>query len=147
MEAVPRPREILLVEDNPIDVLILQKYLPHLAFPYHLSVVSDGDAGLAFLQRQGLYREAPIPDLILLDIHLPQRTGWDILKWVKATPSVALIPVVMMSTFLAPYDEQARDYLHPSRCFEKPTSGKKFHDLLKSFEELLSHNSSSVSEF
>jgi hypothetical protein len=51
MEAGPRPREILLVEDNPVDVLILQKYLQNLAFPYHLSVVSDGEAGLAFLQR------------------------------------------------------------------------------------------------
>src|SRR5215475_14398975 len=143
MEAGPRPREILLVEDNPVDVLILQKYLQTLACPYHLSVVSDGEAGLAFLQRQGPYHEAPTPDLILLDIHLPKKTGWDILKWVKATPAVAPIPVVTLSTFLAPYDEQARDSLHPTRCVEKPTTVKKLQDLVKYFEALMSQHTCS----
>ena len=142
MELILRQKEILLMEDNPIDIYFLQKYLPYLACPYHLSVVSDGEAGLAFLQRQGSYHEAPTPDLILLDIHLPKKTGWEILRWVKATPSVAHIPVVMLAGVLSPLDEQARDRLHPSLCVEKPRTVQKLQDVLKSFEELMSQHTS-----
>src|SRR5262245_9317421 len=142
MELIPKQKEILLVEDNPIDVYFLQKSLPYLAYPYHLSVVSDGEAGLAFLQRQGSYHEAPIPDLMLLDIHLPKQTGWDILRWVKATPSVAPIPGVILEGVFSPFDEQARDHLHPSLCVEKPRTVQKLQDLLKSFEELMGQNTS-----
>src|SRR5262245_57169513 len=110
MEAIPRPREILLVEDNQADVTIVQQVLRKVIVPSQLSVVSEGEAVLPFLQRQALYHEAPIPDLILLDIHLPKKSGWEILREMRATAAFATIPVVMLSTFLAPYDEQARDY-------------------------------------
>src|SRR5215510_1902289 len=129
MELIPKQKEILLVEDNPIDVYFLQKSLPHLAYPYHLSVVSDGEAGLAFLQRQAPYHEAPTPDLILLDIHLPKKTGWDILRWIRATPAFATIPVVMLAGVLSPLDEQVRAHLQPTRCLKKPTTLEELHAL------------------
>src|SRR5262245_45826511 len=129
MEAIPRPREILLVEDNQADVTLVQQVLRKIVVPSQLSVVSEGDAELAFLQRHGPYHEAPTPDLMLLDIHLPKKTGWEILGWIKATPSVAPIPVVMLAGVFSSLDEQAREHLRPTRCLKKPTTLEELHDL------------------
>src|SRR2546425_2098220 len=112
--------EIFLVEDNLVDVQILQRCLRDVTFPHHLSVVNDGEAALAFLQRHAPYTEAPTPDLILLDIYLLRKSGWEILQWLKATSSLATIPVVMLTGVVSPLDAQIRDRLQPTLCLEKP---------------------------
>jgi two-component system response regulator len=95
-----RQIELLLVEDNPADVKLLQKCLHNVTVPYHLSVVSDGEAALAFLARHAPYTRAPSPALLLLDIHLPKKSGWDVLAWVRAQPSLRSLPVVMLTGIL-----------------------------------------------
>jgi CheY-like chemotaxis protein len=135
-----RQVEILLAEDNPVDVQILQRCLRDVTFPYHLRVVDDGEAALAFLQQQDPYTEAPRPDLILLDIYLLKKSGWEILEWLRVTPYSTTIPVVMLSGILAPFDEQERDRLHPTRCLVKPTTIEEFRDLTAILEEVMSQN-------
>ena len=73
MEPSDNQIEILLAEDDPGDIKLLQECLDDVKFPYHLSIASDGEAVLAFLARQAPYTEAPTPGLILLDIYLPQK--------------------------------------------------------------------------
>ena len=108
--------EMLLVEDNPPDGKLLEECLREVKFAYHLSVVNDGEAALAFLQRHAPYTEAPRPDVLLVDIYLPKQSGWDVLAWVRATPSLASIPVVMLTGLFSPYDEERIEQLQIGRA-------------------------------
>lgn len=137
MEAPSRPVEILLAEDNLADVEIFERSLRDAPFPSHLTVVSDGEAALAFLQQQAPYTHAPTPDLILLDIYLPLKSGWEVLEWLKAQPELARIPVVMLTGILAPLDEQERDRLHPTRCLVKPTAVEEYRALVHALKEVM----------
>ena len=137
-----RQAEIFLVEDNPVDVQLLHRCLRHATFPYHLSVVNDAEAALAFLQRHAPYTEAPTPDLILLDIYLLGKSGWDILQWLKATPALAPLPVVMLTGVLSSLDAQLRDHLQPTLCLEKPLTVEGARDLTAILEELIRQNTS-----
>lgn len=89
---------ILLVEDNPGDVLLTQEALSEIKVPSHLSVVNDGEQALAFLMRKGDYEDAPRPDLILLDLNLPRKNGRDVLSIIKNDHDLKRIPVIVLTT-------------------------------------------------
>jgi len=144
MEPTAGQIKIFLAEDNLADVKLLQEYLTDLKFPYHVSLVSDGEAALAFLEQRAPYLEAPVPDLILLDIHLLKKSGWEILEWAKAIPSLATIPIVILADILSPSDEKERDRLQPTRCLLKPDTVEGYRDLVKVFAEVISHNTSAA---
>jgi len=129
--------EILLAEDNLPYLEILQRRLRAVSFPYSLSVVSDGEAALAFLRRHAPYRAVPTPGLILLDVHLPQKSGWEVLAWLRATPALATIPVVMLTGALSSFDKQERARLQPTRCVVKPITVEEYQDLIKTLEEVV----------
>jgi two-component system, chemotaxis family, response regulator Rcp1 len=131
-------REILLAEDNLLYADILQRRLREFPFPSHLSLVTDGEAALAFLEHRPPYTQAPTPNLILLDIHLLRKSGWEVLAWLRAAPALAAIPVVMLSASLSPFDEQERDRLHPTWCLLKPAAGEQFRDLGNVLAEVMS---------
>jgi CheY-like chemotaxis protein len=108
--------EILLVDNNVAEEEFLARSLREVPFAYQLSFVNDGAAARAFLQGHAPYTDAPTPDLIVIDIHLSQESGWDVLAWVRATPAPTRIPVVMLTHFFAPVDQAQRDALHPTLC-------------------------------
>ena len=82
--SVGQPIEILLVEDNPADVRLTQEALREGKVKNSLNVARDGAEALAFLRREGPYRGAPRPDLILLDLNLPKKDGREVLAVIKA---------------------------------------------------------------
>src|SRR5262245_12814882 len=112
--------EILMVEDNPADVQLLTQCLQEASVRYQLSIVSDGEAALAFLARHEPYATPPRPTLIRLDISLPRISGWEVLAWLRATPALSRIPVVMVSSFFAQLDEAQAARWHPTLCLTKP---------------------------
>jgi two-component system, chemotaxis family, response regulator Rcp1 len=120
MEPAERRIEILLVEDNSVDTKVLERCLRNVTFPYDLSTISDGAAAIAFLERQAPYTRAPRPDLLLLDIHLPKKSGWDVLAWVRAQSALSHIPVVMLTGIFSLLDEERIGRLQPTRCLLKP---------------------------
>ena len=144
MKPIYRQREILLVEDKPRDVKLLQECLRNVPFPYYLRTVSDDEAARAFLQRHAPYRAAPRPDLILLDSQLAKHSGWDVLAWLRAQPFLTSIPVVMLKGIFSLLDEERIEQLQPTRCLVKP---KESADLLRvgqAIGTVISQNTSSV---
>ncbi len=92
------PLNILVVDDNEDDVLLLEESLRGHPAVNLLDSVRDGDAALAYLRREGPYSSAPRPGLVLLDINMPKRNGFEVLYEIKRDPELRSIPVVMLTT-------------------------------------------------
>ena len=97
-------RHILLVEDSPDDIVLAKRAFRDQQMLEALSVVEDGEAALAFLRRQPPYTQAPIPELILMDLGLPKKDGRAVLEELKADPVLSKIPVLIMTSSRAQED-------------------------------------------
>jgi len=113
--------ELLLVEDNPGDVLFTEEALQELSMPVRLSVVADGEAALLFVRRIGQFASAPRPDLILLDLNLPKMSGTEVLAELKRDPALRRIPIVVFTTSNAEDDIKKTYDLHANCFITKPT--------------------------
>ena len=92
---------ILVVEDNPDDVLLLQRAFRRANLPNPLHIVGDGQAALDYLSGAPPYSDRaayPVPGLILLDLKLPKRTGHEVLQWIRAQPGLRRVPVTVLTT-------------------------------------------------
>src|SRR5690554_3761627 len=96
--------DVLLVEDDPGDVLMTREAFEDYKIANRLSVVSDGVSALEFVRKQGEYADAPTPDLILLDLNLPRMDGREVLAALKDDPELRSIPVVVLTTSEAEED-------------------------------------------
>jgi len=132
---VVRPIEILLVEDSPADVELTIEALHDVKVRNTLSVVADGIAALAFLRREGVYADAPHPDLVLLDLNLPRKDGRAVLAEIKADPALRRIPVVILTTSEAEQDVLKSYDLHANCYVTKPVDLDRFISVVKSIEE------------
>jgi len=121
-----RPFEVLLVEDNPGDVLLTTEALEEAKLHINMSVVSDGVEALAFLYRRGPYAEAPRPDLMLLDLNMPRKDGREVLAEIKAAPDLRGIPVVVLTTSRAEQDIVRTYNLHANAYVTKPVDLEQF---------------------
>ena len=92
------PVVILMVEDNPTDVLIAREGLLDAKMPNTLHVADDGIEALEFLRQRGRYTGAPRPDLILLDLNMPRKNGQELLAEIKADEHLKGIPVIILTT-------------------------------------------------
>jgi CheY-like chemotaxis protein len=99
-----RPKEVLLVEDNPGDVRLAHEAIKDADAHINLSVVDDGVEAMAFLRHEGRYADAVRPDLILLDLNLPKKDGREVLAEIKADSSLKKIPVIIFSVSTAQED-------------------------------------------
>ena len=129
-----KPVEILLVEDNPGDVRLTREAFADASVSNNLSVVGDGEEALAFLRREGDYASAPRPDLILLDLNLPRKSGREVLEDVKNDPELLSIPIVVMTTSEAEGDILNSYYHHANAYVTKPVDLDRFIDVVSSIE-------------
>ena len=126
--------EILLVEDNPGDVYLTLEVLRLGAIRKHVSVATDGEEALNFLNRAYEFQNAPRPDLIILDLNLPKLDGREVLERIKADPNLQQIPVIILSTSNAERDVIAA-YNHHANCYlTKPTDLDDFFELVREIE-------------
>src|SRR5262249_30755577 len=128
------PIEILLVEDNPGDVRLIREALGEAHVPNKLRVVSDGMEAMSFLHREGRYEELPRPDLILLDLNLPRKSGREVLEEVKRDPRLNTIPVVVLTTSEADADILASYRLHANCYITKPGDLEQFLKVVRSID-------------
>ena len=127
--------EILLVEDNPGDVELVREALKVWNSPVHLSVVEDGEKALRFLYRNAPYTDAPVPELILLDLNLPRKNGAEVLRDIKSDRNLALIPVIILSTSDRETDVVAAYSLHANCYFTKPLEIDEFVEKVRAIEQ------------
>jgi len=130
-----RPLSVLLVEDDPGDVLIAQEAMAAGQLSTTLEVVNDGREAMAYLRRENGYASAPRPDLILLDLNLPRMSGHEVLAEVKNDPQLRRIPVVVLTTSQA-HEDIAKSYdLHASVHVSKPVDFDDFAGVVKQIDE------------
>lgn len=127
-----RPAEFLLVEDNPGDVRLTREALNESKLRNNLSVVGDGVEAMAFLRREGKYADAARPDLILLDLNLPKKSGREVLAEIKADPDLRRIPVVVITSSEAEQDIFATYNLHVNCYVTKPVDLDQFIKVVRS---------------
>src|SRR5207247_810363 len=93
----PTPINILLVEDDPSDVDLTRRALQRAKLQNRVWIVGDGVEALAFLRREGPHRGVPRPDLVLLDLKLPNLDGRDVLMRIREEPRWQRLPVVVLT--------------------------------------------------
>lgn len=133
---VPRPPlAVLLVEDDPGDVVIAQEALKAGDVTSRLTVVSDGAEALRYLRRADGYADAERPDLVLLDLNLPGKSGYEVLAEVKNDPDLRRIPIVILTTSGAVEDVDRSYDLHANVFVTKPVDFDHFATVVKQIDD------------
>lgn len=127
--------QVLLVEDNPGDVRLTKEALKEGKLLNQLTVVGDGVEALSFLRKEGMYADAPQPELILLDLNLPKKDGREVLAEIKADPNLRRIPVVVLTTSSSEEDILKIYDLHANCYITKPVDLEQFMGVVKSIED------------
>jgi len=125
---------ILLVEDNEGDILLTQEAFENAKENNTLSVVRDGQEAIDFLKKQGNYSNRTLPDLLLLDINLPKKSGIEVLKFIKENENLLHIPVIMLSTSSSETDINICYENHANCYITKPVSVDKLFHIFSSIE-------------
>jgi chemotaxis family two-component system response regulator Rcp1 len=127
--------QVLLVDDNPADVVLAREALAGGRYQSCISNVADGEEAMAFLRRTGPFADTVRPDLVILDLNLPRKDGRAVLAEAKADTSLRTIPVVVFSTSRSMLDI-TRSYDLGANCYvSKPGNLKDYFSAVQSIEE------------
>ncbi|NNU28213.1 response regulator [Isoptericola sediminis] len=127
--------EVLLVEDDPGDVLMTREAFAEHKVANTLWVVSDGVSAMEFLRKEGQHAAAPTPDLVLLDLNLPRMDGREVLASVKQDAALRHIPVVVLTTSEAEEDVLRSYSLHANAYVTKPVDFERFIDVVRQIDD------------
>jgi CheY-like chemotaxis protein len=131
----PEHVHVLLVEDDPGDVLMTREAFEHHKIRNPLHVVSDGAEAIRFLRQEGEHADAPRPGLVLLDLNLPLKNGREVLAEVKTDPALRSIPVVVLTTSAAEEDILRSYDLHANAYVTKPVDFSRFMDVIRQIDD------------
>jgi two-component system response regulator len=126
---------VLLVDDDPGDVLLVREAFEDHKVGNALSVVSDGVEALRFVRREGAYADAPRPELILLDLNLPRKSGIEVLEEIRADEALTSIPVVVLTTSEAEEDIVRAYKLHANAYVTKPVDFESFRQIVHQIDD------------
>jgi CheY-like chemotaxis protein len=134
-EATLNVIDVLLVEDDPGDVLMTREAFEHHKLGNTLHVVEDGVEALQFLRNEGPYADAPRPGLILLDLNLPRMDGREVLAEIKSDENLMHIPVVVLTTSAADEDIIRSYKLHANAYVTKPVTFNRFVEVVRQIDQ------------
>lgn len=126
---------VLLVEDNPADAFLTETAFELADVSVRLHVTRDGEEAVDFVRHRGRFEDAPTPDLILLDLNLPRKNGFEVLRDLKGDAQLRRIPIVMLTTSAAPHDILQAYDLHVNAYTTKPTSLEALIGFVQSLEQ------------
>jgi CheY-like chemotaxis protein len=130
-----RAIDVLLVEDDPGDVLMTREAFEDNKVANNLYVVNDGVTAMEFLRKEGEHAGAPTPDLVLLDLNLPRMDGLEVLAELKVDPELRRIPVVVLTTSEAEEDVLRSYSLHANAYVTKPVDFSRFIEVVRRIDE------------
>jgi CheY-like chemotaxis protein len=130
-----RTFNILLVEDNPADIRLVEEAFKESEINTELSVVKDGVEAMEFLKHGKDYETSPVPDLILLDLNLPRKDGREVLKEIKGDNNLKHIPVVILTTSSTEEDIYETYAHHANSYIVKPANVSRFIETMKNLED------------
>jgi two-component system, chemotaxis family, response regulator Rcp1 len=119
----------VLVEDNPADVVLVREALGHYQVSHTLTVVPDGEEAIHLIERleaASQSEDALLPDIVLLDLNLPKRGGFDVLKRMRASARWSRVPVMVLSSSDAQQDKERASSLGVTRYIVKPHLFEEF---------------------
>ncbi len=135
-EGTGQALEIMLVEDGLLDARLTIESLKHCGIHHRLSLFRDGSESIRFLNKQGVFARAPKPDVILLDLFLPDMLGVDLLRQLRTNPEVAEIPVVVLTSSDDHADQKDCEELGVSSYIRKPFNEEKFLSVIRRLKGL-----------
>src|SRR5689334_1092097 len=122
----PKKMHILIVENDPATARLTKEAFNEAGLNGGIVTVPDGDAALAYLRREGAHSNEPEPDLIFLDLHLPRKSGLEVLAEIKQNPKLRVTPVVVVSGSANPSEIREAYELHASCYVRKPDDLDQF---------------------
>lgn len=132
-----RPAQVLMVEDNNTDIYFIKEALKHSWLPMHFVVAEDGSRAMDCLYRRGEFSNTPYPDLILLDLNLPGKSGWEVLEEIKLNSVFDAVPVVILTGSRDDSDEKLAKEKKADLYIVKPLNLSHFPIVVKAIERLL----------
>lgn len=126
---------VLLVEDDPGDVLLIREAFTDYKVGNVLSVVSDGVQAMQFVRGEGEYAGGERPDLVLLDLNLPRKSGAEVLAEIKGDPELSTIPVIVLTTSEAEEDVLRSYKLHANAYITKPVDFARFKEIVHQIDD------------
>jgi two-component system, chemotaxis family, response regulator Rcp1 len=126
---------VLLVEDNPADVGLVEEAFRDGRLRYELHVAEDGVAAMNFLHRKGKFTNAPRPEIVLLDLNLPKKDGREVLEEAKSDPELREIPIIVLTTSDDEADVHRAYELHANCYMTKPVDIDDFIRKVRSIED------------
>jgi len=126
---------VLLVEDDPGDVLLIREAFADYKVGNVLSVVSDGVEAMRFVRREGEYADRERPDLVLLDLNLPRKSGAEVLAEIKGDPELSMIPVIVLTTSEAEEDVLRSYKMHANAYITKPVDFDRFKEIVHQIDD------------
>lgn len=129
-----RPLEVLLVEDDPADARLTEEILKNSEFATNVTVAEDGEQAMALLSRARAQGDPSLPDLVLLDLNLPGKSGWEVLTEMNENAALSGIPVMILTGTEAD-QSMLQDYHIPPSCYaRKPIVAQRFDTVVRQLE-------------
>jgi two-component system, chemotaxis family, response regulator Rcp1 len=126
------PIDILLVEDNPGDIRLIVETFKEAKFPYNLAIAYDGMKAIQILNNE--CKDAKRPKIIILDLNLPKKDGWEVLMEIKNDEKLKSIPVVILTSSTSKEDIKKSYYNHANAYLTKPLDLQQFSEVVKSIQ-------------
>ena len=126
---------VLLVEDDPGDVLLIREAFAEQKVGNVLSVVSDGVEAMKFVRCEGEYADRERPDLVLLDLNLPRKSGAEVLAEIKSDPELSTIPVIVLTTSSSQEDIMGSYRMHANAYITKPVDFERLRDIVHQIDD------------
>jgi CheY-like chemotaxis protein len=136
-------RSVLVVDDSDNDRFLLRRCFKNAGFDCPLQEVGNGEEAIAYLQGEGPYGERscfPVPSVVLLDLNMPRKNGFDVLEWMRTQPDLRGVSVFILSASARPQDVKRAHALGANAFLVKPPTVKELTDMVRSLHDWLQHD-------